>query len=174
MPFPQEKARPPRPSPNGTASQSPRLPPRGYLGSPSVTPINRNAVVAKWLPLAIGHNVVGVVSPVQTAPEVGASRQPWAAGRCPFGALIRRAAPIQKIALGLSNWCLSSVIPTPADHRRASRAFPPNVIPFPQDKARPARQVAAPCSPRFAPSVGQIAHQTCALDCEQRKICFRR
>ena len=38
-------------SPNGAASQSPRLPQRGYLGSSFNPPSNRNAVLAHPLPL---------------------------------------------------------------------------------------------------------------------------
>lgn len=35
--------------------------------------------------LAIGHNLVEVVSILEREPKVGVARQPWAGGRNPFG-----------------------------------------------------------------------------------------
>ena len=79
-------------SPNGAASESPRLPPGGYLGSLFAGHPQPQRGCGNPFPRvahAVGHSPVGVVKSVWIpAPKVAPkpSGQPWALGHSPCGA----------------------------------------------------------------------------------------
>src|SRR2546427_12892685 len=68
-------------NPNGIPSQSPRLPHRGYLGSPSIQhpqPQRSFGQSLHHVTHTVRRNLVEVVFIIRRSPKVGVARQPWA------------------------------------------------------------------------------------------------